>query len=93
MKKKYTKRQIQESIKYWQKQLNEASAVNSSKDTLVDNLKQLDKEIAQMETAYEKASDEEVDVINKVFAWQDTSTMLSLIISNFYKLIGVKYSS
>ena len=41
MKKRYTKRQIIESIKYWQKQLNENISYSGNAYSLLDEIKEL----------------------------------------------------
>ena len=87
MKKQYTKKQIMESIKYWQKQLNEN--VNTDMcDNVKEAVKTINKEFTYISKAIENASDADYAIINNILAWDDTSKMLGMAINDLINLLG-----
>lgn len=88
MKKKYTKKQILESIKYWKKQLNETT--NLSYDNAKDAIKAIVENLAYISKAIDNASESDAEVINRVLAWNDTEQMLDLAVHSLSKLLGYK---
>ena len=91
MNNKYSRKQIEESIEYWKKRLNEDIDIdNSQKDSLINIVYQLEDIVAWMSNQNENCTDNDRRAIENVFDWSETSKEFISLVAALAKSIGIK---
>lgn len=89
---KYSRQQIEKSIKYWKNQLiNEDFEVdNSKKDSLINIIYQLEDVVAWLCNQNKNCTDSDHKVIENVFDWAETSKEIMSLLIALAKSIGIR---